>query len=138
MQLGAHETGDNSVGYRSQVRRLKRYVVTIDFPGKRLFLKRYETAPADLDTYDRSGMRIETGPTGFRVLSVAAGTPAAEAGLHPGDVIVAIDGRPASSISLPVLCDELGQRFPGAARCRISIEPNRARLGRVVREFCSM
>lgn len=89
---------------------LKRYVVTLDFPGKRLFLKRYETAPADLDTYDRSGMRIETESAGFRLVSVAAGTPAAEAGLHPGDVIVAVDGRPASVITLPGLRDELRQR----------------------------
>ena len=94
---------------------LKRYVVTFDFPGERLFLKRYDAAPADLDTYDRSGMRIETEPAGFRVVSVAAGTPAAEAGLHPGDVIVAVDGRPASSITLPGLRDELRQRSPGSA-----------------------
>ncbi len=93
---------------------LKRYVVTFDFPGKRLFLKLYEPAPADLDTYDRSGVRIETEPAGFRVVSVAPGTPAAEAGLHPGDVIVAVDGRPASSITLPGLRDELRQRPPGS------------------------
>jgi hypothetical protein len=36
-------------------------------PGQAPVLNRYETAPADLDTYNRSGMRIETGSTGFRV-----------------------------------------------------------------------
>jgi membrane-associated protease RseP (regulator of RpoE activity) len=93
---------------------LKRYVVTFDFPGKRLFLKRYEPAPADLDTYDRSGMRIERETAGFRIISVSSGTPAAEAGLHLGDVIVAVDGRPASSITLPTLRDEFRQRRPGS------------------------
>ena len=95
------------------------------------FLKRYETALADLDTYDRSGMRIETEPAGFRVVSAAAGTPAAEAGLHPGDVIVAIDGRPASSISLPALRDELRQRSPGSVislRLKADGEPRSARI----------
>jgi PDZ domain-containing protein/aspartyl protease len=94
---------------------LKRYIVTFDFPGKRLFLKPYDPAPVDLDTYDRSGMRSETGPAGFRVVSVSRSTPAAEAGLHPGDIIVSVDGRPASSMTLPEFRDELRQRPPGSA-----------------------
>jgi membrane-associated protease RseP (regulator of RpoE activity) len=57
-------------------------------PGQAPVLNRYETAPADLDTYNRSGMRIETGFDAIPRMSVAAGTPAAEAGLQPGDVIV--------------------------------------------------
>ena len=93
---------------------LKRYIVTFDFPGKRLFLKRYNPAPSDLDTYDRSGMRIETGPAGFRIASVSEGTPAAEAGLHPGDVIADVDGRPANSITLPSLRDDLREAPPGS------------------------
>lgn len=93
---------------------LKRYVVTLDFPGEHLFLKRYEPAPPDLDTYDRSGMRIEADPEGFRVTVVSQGTPAGQAGLHPGDLIVAIDGRPATSITLPALRDELRERPAGS------------------------
>ena len=110
---------------------LKRYVVTFDFPGQRLFLKSYEPPPADLDRYDRSGMRIETEPAGFRVVSVAPGSPAAEAGLHPGDIIVAVDGRPAGSISLPGLRDELRQRPPGsvvALRMKSDGETRNARI----------
>jgi len=93
---------------------LKRYVVTFDFPGQRLFLKAYEPLPPDLDTYDHSGMRIEAAPSGFRVVSIAEGTPAAEAGLHPGDLIVSVDGKPATSIALPAMREELRQRPSGS------------------------
>ena len=93
---------------------LKRYLVTLDFPGKRLFLKTYDPAPAGLDTYDRSGMRIEVDPAGFRVVSVAQGTPAAEAGLRRGDVIIAVDHRSATSIALPAMRDELKSRPAGS------------------------
>lgn len=86
---------------------MKRYVVTFDFPGKHLFLKPYQPAPSDLDTYDRSGMRIEVEPQGFRVVSVANSTPASECDLRPGDLIVAVDGKPASSITLPAVRDDL-------------------------------
>lgn len=93
---------------------LKRYVVTFDFPGEHLFLRPYQPTPGDLDTYDRSGMQIEADPTGFRVVTVAEGTPAAEAGLQPGDLIVAVDERSASSISLPAMRDELRSRPAGS------------------------
>lgn len=93
---------------------LKRYVVTFDFSEKRLFLKTYEPVPADLDQYDRSGMRIEADPAGFRVVSVSKGTPADQAGLHAGDLIVAVDGRSTSSISLPDMRDKLKNGLPGS------------------------
>lgn len=93
---------------------LKRYVVTFDFPGQRLFLKPYDPAPPNLDTYDRSGVRIEAKPEGFRVVSVSRGTPTAEAGLRPGDIILAVNGQPATSITLPSLRDQLRQRPSGS------------------------
>lgn len=93
---------------------LKRYIVTFDFPGKRFFLKPYQPAPPGLDTYDRSGLRIELEPAGFRVVSVANGTPAAEAGLHTGEVIVAVDGQAATQITLPAMRDQLRERPAGS------------------------
>ena len=100
---------------------LKRYVVTLDFSGKQLFLKPYDPAPADLDTYDRSGMRIEADPAGLRVVAVSPGTPAAEAGLHPGDIIISVDGQPSSAISLPDMRDELRTRASGSV-IRLSVK----------------
>ncbi len=110
---------------------LKRYVVTFDFPGKRLFFSPYDPAPAGLDTYDRSGMRIEKEADGFRVAFVAAGTPAAEGGVQRGDVIVAVNSRPASSISLPDLRDELRQS-PAGSTVALEIESGGKRRNVVV------
>ena len=42
-------------------------------------------------------------PQGLFVRRVVAGGPAADAGLRPGDVIVEIDGRPATSTDALVL-----------------------------------
>jgi hypothetical protein len=93
---------------------LKRYVVTFDLPGHRLYLQPYEPAPPNLDTYNRSGLRIDVEPTGFRVVSVAKGTPAAEAGIRVGDLIVTVNGKPSTSISLPEIRDELRERPAGS------------------------
>jgi hypothetical protein len=94
---------------------LKRWVVTFNFPGQQLYLKPYRPEPPDLDTYDRSGLRLEVTSDGFRVASVARGTPAAEARMQPGDVIVAVDRAPANSITLPTMRDELRQRPAGSS-----------------------
>lgn len=93
---------------------LKRYVATFDFVGKRLFLKPYQPAPSDLDTYDRSGLQLAVEPAGFRVGSVGNGTPASEAGLGRGDLVVSINGRPANTFTLPVLRDDLRQWSAGS------------------------
>ena len=37
-------------------------------------------------------------PAGVLIASVAAGGPAAAAGLHPGDLILAVDGEPTPSV----------------------------------------
>lgn len=100
---------------------LRRFVVTFDFPGKRLFLKPYPRPPRDLDTYDRSGMRIDFAPQGFRVVFVADGTPAADAGLRPGDFIVAVDDHAATTISLPDMRDEL-RRLPAGTVITIDVK----------------
>ena len=111
-------------------------MVTLDFPGQRLFLKPYSPAPFDLDTYDRSGLRIEANPAGFRVVSVSYGTPAAEAGLRPGDIILAVNGQPATSITLPSLRDELRQRPPGSVMAlEIESEGRRRSLRVILRDL---
>jgi hypothetical protein len=115
---------------------LKRYVVSLDFRGKNLYLKRYEPAPSGLDTYDRSGVRIEADPAGFRVGSVSQGTPASEAGLRPGEIIVAVNGQPATSMTLPSLRDELHQRPPGSViTLEVESEGKRRSLHIILRDL---
>jgi C-terminal processing protease CtpA/Prc len=61
----------------------------------------FESVPGhDLRVFDRAGLSFfkENADT-FKVAAVAAGTPAAAAGLRPDDAITAVDGRSASQIS---------------------------------------
>jgi C-terminal processing protease CtpA/Prc len=57
-----------------------------------------------------SGLELMTGANDFKAIlikDVRAGTPAAEAGLREGDMVVSINGRPASEFDL----DKLSQMF---------------------------
>ncbi len=79
---------------------LKRFVVTFDYDRKVMYLQPMRGPGADLDTFDRAGMWFNEGPTGFVIVDVTKGTPAANAGLMKGDLITAVDGTPAKSIKL--------------------------------------
>jgi hypothetical protein len=74
---------------------LKRFVVTFDYAHQVMYLKPIEPAPADAGRFDRSGLWINAADDGFTVTAVAAASPAAEAGVAAGDLIAAIDGKPA-------------------------------------------
>lgn len=74
---------------------LRRFVVTFDYAHQTMWLKPLDPQPADASAYDRSGMWINASPAGFTVLSLVAKGPAAEAGLKSGDVITALNGKPA-------------------------------------------
>jgi hypothetical protein len=92
---------------------LKRFVVTLDYDRYTMYLKPITTPVADLDTFDRSGMWINDDPAGFKIVEVSKGTPADEAGLKAGDVIVSVDGNPVSSIALYDLRTRLRNDAPG-------------------------
>ena len=80
---------------------LKRYIVTLDYEHRIMYLKPVTKPVADLDTFDRAGMWFNLGTNGgFEVVDVTKGTPAAESGIRAGDEIVAVDGKSASSLKL--------------------------------------
>ncbi|MBW8813056.1 MAG: aspartyl protease family protein [Caulobacterales bacterium] len=79
---------------------LKRYVVTFDYARKIMYLLPIQPQPADAGRFDRSGLWINAADDGFTITSVAAGSPAAEAGLAEGDLITALDGKAATPASL--------------------------------------
>src|SRR2546430_4568086 len=56
--------------------------------------------PVDAGRFDRSGLWINAGPEGYLVTDVAKASPAAEAGVAVGDVITALDDKPAPPESL--------------------------------------
>ena len=92
---------------------LKRFVVTFDYQHSIMYLKPVKGPVADLDTFDRSGMWLNEGDGGYKIFDLDDGAPAAEAGLQKGDVIVSIDGKPASDIPLYVLREKLRNDPPG-------------------------
>ena len=53
--------------------------------------------------HDMAGMLLVTEGTGFRVRQLIENSPATAAGLHEGDVISAINGKPASALTLEQL-----------------------------------
>jgi hypothetical protein len=74
---------------------LKRFVVTFDYSHQVMYLKPLDPQPIDAGRFDRSGMWINAGKDAYVVTSVAAGSPAAVAGLAEGDEITVLDGKPA-------------------------------------------
>ncbi len=92
---------------------LKRFVVTLDYDHQRVYLKPIEGPIADLDSFDRSGLWINQSPKGFQVIDVTRGSPADAAGLHAGDVITAVDGKPVQSLKLYALRERLRNDAPG-------------------------
>lgn len=79
---------------------LKRYVVTLDYEHSTMYLKPVAGLVADLDMFDRAGMWINQSSAGYKVFDLTKGAPAEAAGLRVDDEIVAVDGKPASSIPL--------------------------------------
>lgn len=74
---------------------LKQFVVTFDYGHQVMYLNRIEPTPPDVGDFDRSGLWINAMKGGYIVTYVAAGSPAAKAGLHTSDVILELDGRQA-------------------------------------------
>jgi hypothetical protein len=89
---------------------LKRFTVTLDYAHRTLWLQPNALA-ARPEVFDRSGLWIARAPDlGIEVADVATQSPAAAAGLTPGDEIVSVNGKPAEGVALY----DLRERFKGA------------------------
>ena len=93
---------------------LRQFAITYDLPNDALYFERYLNFGTP-DIADRGGIWLERGAGGFAVVDVVAAGPAAQAGLKAGDVIVEINGRVWSDVSLPALREAL--RGPRARGC---------------------
>jgi hypothetical protein len=92
---------------------LRRFAVTFDYDNSTMYLKPIKGRVEDLDTFDRSGMWINSAPEGFKVIDVTKGGPAEAVGLHEGDIITAVNGKPAARLLLPNLRQKLRDDAPG-------------------------
>ncbi len=78
---------------------LKRFVVTVDFPNGEVFLSPSSTYQADTSEYTTVGIQFLKRAGAYFVASTWEGSPAELAGVQRGDEIVAIQGRPAVTLS---------------------------------------
>jgi len=80
---------------------LRRFTITLDYPHKRMILEPNAMFTSSYDI-DMSGLFLtfEISSGVFKVYSVTGDSPAAEAGIQPGDIIETIGERPASDFSL--------------------------------------
>lgn len=92
---------------------LKRFIVTLDYEHMTMYLKPVTTPVPDLDTFDRAGLWINENDAGYTVVDVTKDAPAEKAGLKIGDVITAVDGKPAKSIPLYDMRRQLRDEAPG-------------------------
>ncbi|WP_250634340.1 aspartyl protease family protein [Pinirhizobacter soli] len=107
--VGSIEAFPNNIGGGL----LKRFVVTFDYDHQVMYLKPIPGKIDDLDTFDRSGMWLNSSGKGFGVVNVDDDAPAAKAGIAAGDIIVAVDGKAASSMHLYDLRRRLRNEAPG-------------------------
>ena len=93
---------------------LKRFVVTLDYEHRVMYLKPTTARMADLDTFDRAGLWLNLADNGdFSVVDVTKDAPADQAGFKTGDEIVSIDGKPTSSLKLYEVRQMLRDEAPG-------------------------
>ena len=107
---GGNELGNHLIGGEL----LRRFTVTLDFPHQRMLL----LPKSDLSKpfpFDASGLilRQERDSRFFRIKTVIPGSPGADIGLHPSDLIEQVNGIPAVQWTLEDLENAL--REPGRA-----------------------
>jgi hypothetical protein len=89
---------------------LRRFRVVFDYPHRRVLFQP-NAALSERFEADMSGAAYlpAADRPGARVVRVDEGTPAAEAGLHEGDVVESVDGEPLERVGFAVFRDRLRQ-----------------------------
>jgi hypothetical protein len=79
---------------------LSRFLLTIDYHARTITFSPNDTLHAPFPS-DRTGLTLDQPQAdSFRVIFVASGTPAAQAGIHAGDRIVGVDKRSVTGMGL--------------------------------------
>ena len=96
---------------------LRQFNITFDYANGFLYFER-NTNYGQPDVFDRAGLWIERGASGFEVVELVKDGPAAKAGLAPGNVIVAVDGKPWSALGL----NAVRQDFKAAPGTKVKVK----------------
>lgn len=102
---------------------LAAFDAVFDLGGDALWLKGDPARITAPFPHDRSGLGGQRRPDGIMIRHVAMNSPAWQAGLREGDVIVAIDGRTIDA-AFPPPGDRLGQN-PAGTRFRLTLADRR-------------
>ena len=93
---------------------LKHFRVALDYPRELLWLDPNQGGVPDrAEEYCQPGVQLETVGGSVRVTAVAAGSPAARAGVRAGDELVELDGEPVAGRDLVTVARSLEGR-PGS------------------------
>jgi hypothetical protein len=104
---------------------LSKFTITFDYPHSLLYLKPNAERDSPIPA-DESGVWLNPLPDGdFTVADVALGSPAAEAGMEEGDIVTAVDGKPANGIDLVDLRKRLSDDPPGTTVAFSLAPPNK-------------
>jgi len=87
---------DGSVGYEV----LRQFVITFDYQHRNLWFEHSKAFGTRTGQGTAGFQAVTADGTGFKVITILPNTPAAEAGLQVGDLIVAVDGASTASMSL--------------------------------------
>ncbi|MDN5864382.1 MAG: PDZ domain-containing protein [Gammaproteobacteria bacterium] len=98
---------------------MKRFTVTFDYANKYMYLKPNKNYGNPMH-FTRTGIFAKPGKNGFVVTTVIKGSPAAQAGIEAGDVITAINGRPASKLN-PLTIAKRARNDPPGTKVKLTI-----------------
>jgi hypothetical protein len=115
----AGETVHGLLGYSF----LKRHRVLIDYPNRVLWLTpvlgEWDDRPFE---YSHVGIQLEQADHRVRIMTVAEGSPAAQAGIAPGDTLLAVDGTPVEALPL----SDIVRQLEGKPGTRVRLTTRRA------------
>jgi hypothetical protein len=106
-QSNSSATQDKKIAGAIGANLLRRFTVIFDFPHQRVILEPNLQFNHSVDE-DMSGLSVIAHGSNlrtFEVIHVQAGTPAADAGIQPGDVIAAVDDEAAADLTLSAVRD---------------------------------
>jgi hypothetical protein len=112
------EPVDGLLGYSF----LKHFRVALDYPRRLLWLDPSQGGVPDrASEYCHPGIQLEDVLGSLRVTAVADGSPAARAGIRPGDELLAVDGSPVAGSEVV----EVGRRLEGDPGTRVELRLRR-------------